>query len=83
MHSDAGRLRRLFLNHPRVKVCVSGHIHQVDRVKFTGVTYICDGAVSARWWKGRNAECDEGYGVIDLNPDGTFAHEYVTYGWKA
>jgi len=83
MHADANRIRRLFLQHPRVKLCVSGHIHQLDRVEFTGVTYICDGAVSGRWWKGRQAECDEGYGVIDLRPDGTFAHEYVKYGWKA
>jgi len=83
MHSDANKIRKLFLKHPNVKLCVSGHIHQVDRVEFTGVTYICDGAVSGSWWKGRNAECDEGYGLIDLHPDGTFTHEYVRYGWKA
>jgi 3',5'-cyclic-AMP phosphodiesterase len=83
MHSDAHRIRKLFMKHPNVKLCVSGHIHQVDRVEYCGVTYICDGAVSGRWWKGRHAECDEGYGLFDLHPDGTFSHQYQTFGWKA
>jgi Icc protein len=50
---------------------------------FNDVTYICDGAVSGAWWKGRNHECDEGYGLINLYDDGTFDHAYQTYGWLA
>jgi 3',5'-cyclic AMP phosphodiesterase CpdA len=83
MHSDALKIRKLFQKHANVKLCVSGHIHQRDRVEFNDVTYICDGAVSGRWWKGRNEGCDEGYGLIDLYSDGTFRHNYQTYGWKA
>jgi 3',5'-cyclic AMP phosphodiesterase CpdA len=83
MHTDAHRLRRLFLQHPNVRLCVSGHIHQRDRVEFNDVTYICDGAVSGAWWKGKNAECDEGYGILDLYSDGSFEHAYQTYGWVA
>jgi hypothetical protein len=83
MHSDAHKIRKLFQKHSNVKLCVSGHIHQRDRVEFNDVTYICDGAVCGRWWKGRNAECDEGYGLIDLYADGTFAHSYQGFGWKA
>lgn len=83
MHTDAHRIRGLFMKHPNVKLCVSGHIHQRDRVEFCGVTYICDGAVSGGWWKGRNKECDEGYGLLDLHPDGTFTHAYQGYGWVA
>jgi hypothetical protein len=52
-------------------------------VDFDGVTYICDGAVSGAWWKGPEDNCPEGYGVIDLHPNGTWSHEYKTYGWKA
>ena len=26
-------------------------------------------------------EVAEGYGVFDLYPDGTFDHQYITYGW--
>jgi hypothetical protein len=25
----------------------------------------------------------EGFGVLDLRPDGTFDHRYETYGWTA
>ena len=83
MHADALRLRTSFLQHPNVKLCISGHIHQRDRVEFDGVTYICDGAVCGSWWKGRQAECDEGYGLINLYSDGSFDHAYQTYGWVA
>lgn len=83
MHVDAGRLHRLFLKHRNVKLCLSGHLHLVDRCDFDGVTYLCNGAVSGNWWKGRHQECDEGYAVVDLFDDGSFEREYVTYGWKA
>jgi Icc protein len=83
MHTDFRRLRELFLKHRNVRVCLSGHIHQVDRVEYEGVTYICDGAVSGAWWKGRHYNCDEGYGLLDLYADGSFDHAYTTYGWKA
>ncbi len=83
MMVDGKRIRKLFRSHPNVKLCLSGHVHQLDRVDFEGVTYICDGAVSGGWWKGPNEQCFEGYGVVDLFPDGKWAHQYNTYGWKA
>lgn len=81
MHLDARRLKDLFARHPNVKLCISGHLHLIDRVEYNGVTYICDGAICAAWWKGDHMECDEGYGVFDLYADGRFSHEYVSYGW--
>lgn len=83
MHLDAVRLKDLFNRHKNVKLCLSGHIHMVDRADYNGVTYLCDGAVSGNWWKGRHKECSEGYAVIDLYNDGTFERDYVTYGWVA
>lgn len=83
LHIDGVKLHKLFTAHPNVKLCLSGHIHKTDHLSMDGVTYICDGAVCGAWWKGRKDRCDEGYGIIDLMPDGTFKHEYVTYGWKA
>lgn len=83
MHTDALRLKNLFAANPGVKLCLSGHTHLVDRVDYNGVTYLCNGAVCGSWWKGRNRECDEGYAAIDLYDDGSFEHEYITYGWKA
>ena len=47
------------------------------------MTYLCDGAVCANWWKGPHQECREGYATIDLFDDGTFARDYHEYGWKA
>jgi hypothetical protein len=83
MHTDCLRLKELFAQHPNVKLCVSGHLHLCDRVDYNGVTYLCNGAVSGNWWKGRHKDCDEGYAVLDLFDDGSFNHQYVKYGWKA
>lgn len=82
MHIDARRIKDLFARHANVRLCLSGHIHLVDRVDYLGVTYLCNGAVSGAWWKGPNQECDAGYCVVDLYDDGSFEHAYVTYGWK-
>ncbi len=83
MHADGLQLQQLFLQHPNVKVCLSGHTHLVDRVDYTGVTYFCNGAVSGGWWGGAWKECDPGYALVNLYDDGSFDREYVTYGWKA
>jgi 3',5'-cyclic AMP phosphodiesterase CpdA len=82
MHRDAKPLIALLGQH-NVKLCVSGHIHLLDHVRYMGVDFICDGAVSGSWWGGPFQECSEGYGVLDFYPDGTFEHRYVTYGWVA
>jgi Icc protein len=82
MHIDARRIKDLFKEHPNVKLCVSGHIHLVDRVEYLGVTYLCLGAVCGGWWNGPFQECESGYSLIDLYDDGSFQSEYVTYGWK-
>jgi 3',5'-cyclic-AMP phosphodiesterase len=82
MHIDAARIKDLFGKYPNVKVCLSGHLHLVDRVDYNGVTYFCNGAVSGGWWKGNYHECAPGYAVLDLFPDGTFDRQYVTYGWE-
>jgi len=83
MSIDARRLKSLFFKHPNVRLCLSGHLHLVDRVDYLGVSYLCGGAVSGNWWKGDNQEFPPGYGIIDLYTDGTFENKYVSYGWKA
>ncbi len=82
MHVDARRLKDLFKKHPNVKLCLSGHLHLVDRTDYCGVTYLCNGAVCGAWWQGDHQECDEGYGLVDLYDDGSFAHQYVAFNWK-
>lgn len=83
MCTDYGRIKKLFLENPQVKLCISGHMHLIDRVEYNGVTYCCNGAASAAWWKGPHKECREGYTLVDLYSDGTFENRYVEYGWKA
>jgi len=82
MHIDVRRIKDLFLKHPQVRLCLSGHLHLVDQVLYNGVAYCCNGAVCGSWWEGDNQECDEGYGVVDLFSDGSFENRYVGFGWQ-
>lgn len=82
MHRDTRELLDIIQPH-NVRLLVSGHIHLVDRAEYRGMTFLCDGAVSGNWWKGPLQQFPEGYGVLDLYPDGRFDHRYVSYGWKA
>ncbi len=82
MHTDAALIHDLFRSAGNVRLCLSGHIHLLDRCTIDGVTYVCDGAVSGAWWKGPLQGVAEGFGVVDLRPDGTFDHRYETYGWQ-
>ena len=81
--ANTRRIRLLFAERGNVKLCVSGHIHLVDRVDYAGISYVCDGAVSAKWWRGPHYECREGYGRFDLYADGAWEHRYVPYEWEA
>jgi 3',5'-cyclic AMP phosphodiesterase CpdA len=83
LHVDSPQLREMFASRGNVKLCLSGHMHRVDRVDFRGTTYLCNGAVCANWWKGQHHETREGYAVVDLFDDGSFKNEYLTYGWQA
>ena len=82
MHLDGASLHYLFREH-NVKLCLSGHIHLVDRCEVDGVTYICSGAVSANWWRGNLQRVEEGYGLVDLYNDGSVDYAYTPYGWNA
>ena len=82
MHADGLRLHHL-LRGRNVRLCLSGHIHLLDRCEMDGVTYLCDGAVSGNWWKGPHKGLAEGYGLVDLYTDGSFDHRYVPFGWVA
>lgn len=83
MHRDSKQLCKLFLEHPNVKVCLSGHLHLNERIDYNGVSYLCNGAVCGNWWKGKREQTDNGYALVDLYDDGTFENTYVTYGWEA
>lgn len=79
---DSERLTALLSKH-KVRLALSGHIHQLDKLLYRDVTYICDGAVSGSWWRGDHHGTEEGFGVLDLEGWGGFEHRYFDYGWTA
>lgn len=79
MHTDARRLVELFIRHPNVKLCASGHMHMVDRLEYRGVHFFCNGAVSGAWWDGDYFGNRAGYALIDLYDDGSFERDFLHY----
>jgi len=75
----------LFQALPRhnVRAILSGHLHRFEKVVVNGVPIINSGAVCGNYWKGPMLDCPEGFGVVDLGTNGSFAFDYRTYGWKA
>lgn len=86
-HSDNKKLKDLFYRHKdKVKVCLSGHNHLLDRTYYNGVWYYCNGAMSGFWWgkgdkesagPGYYLETPPGYAILELHEDGTVSNEYT------
>ena len=66
-----------------VKLVLAGHLHHQERMEIDGVCYLNGGAICGNWWRGSMMGCPEGFNVIDLRPDGSFAIAYKTFGWRA
>ena len=79
MHTDSKQISEIFHKEKNVKLAISGHIHLTDRVDYNGVSYLCNGAVSGRWWAGKYQHTPAGYAVIDLYDDGSFVNNYIEY----
>ena len=71
MHSDFLALKKIFINYPNIKVCISGHIHLQDELNYLGIKYYCNGAVSGNWWKGSFQEFAPAYAMLEFYADGT------------
>jgi 3',5'-cyclic-AMP phosphodiesterase len=80
MHTDFFSLKKIFLTHPNIKVCLSGHIHLQDEMQYLGIKYYCNGAVSGNWWKGAFQEFAPAYAIIELSDDGSSTRKMVNYG---
>ncbi|HTF22121.1 MAG TPA: metallophosphoesterase [Chryseolinea sp.] len=83
-HRDALQLKNLFYKHPNVKLCLSGHTHQIDQVNFIGVQYFTGGTVSGNWWGDHRdsvifEEFPPAYTLIDLFADGMVSYETIFY----
>jgi len=80
MHTDFLVLKKLFLQYPNIKACMSGHIHLQDEVDYLGIKYYCNGAVSGNWWNGAFQDFAPAYAVIELYNDGSSMRKMVEYG---
>lgn len=80
MHIDARRFRRFFLDHPNIRLCLSGHAHQYEALEYLGVRYQTDGAVCGNWWRGAYMDFPPAYVLLDLYDDGTAESQFVEYG---
>ncbi len=79
LHLDCRRIKNLFRSHPNVKVCLSGHLHMVEDLRYLGVRYLCNGAVSGAWWRGSYQEFGPSYTLLDFYEDGTVEPRQVSY----
>lgn len=84
-HLDIMKFIDVFNRNKQVKVCLSGHIHLLDRVRYNDVHYLCNGAVSGFWWepgddgKSSYKQTGPGYSILHLYADGSFDHEYIHF----
>lgn len=91
MHTDYKYLVNLFYQHrDKIKTCISGHIHLLDRVVYNDIQYFCNGAMSGFWWEegdknsaGKNycQQTPPGYAIIDLYEDGTVENKYHPHSY--
>ncbi|MFO0761327.1 MAG: metallophosphoesterase [Byssovorax sp.] len=79
MHIDARRLRQLFLEHPNVRLCLSGHTHQQEALDYMGVRYVTGGSICGKWWDGAYLDNPRSYAMIDLYDDGSVDSTVVSY----
>ncbi len=88
-HKDHKELKQLFYQHrDKVRVCLSGHQHLLDRAWYNDVHYFCNGSLSGFWWgegDQRSAkpyyyqESAPGYAILKLYEDGRVENEYIEH----
>jgi len=74
VHIDARRLWALFWQHRNVKLCLSGHTHQVEDVRYHGMKYLSDGSVEVAYM-----DFLPGYAIVNLYTDGSSDSEFINY----
>jgi 3',5'-cyclic AMP phosphodiesterase CpdA len=84
-HLDIMRFIEIFNKNKNIKVCLSGHIHLLDKVWYNDVSYLCNGAASGFWWepgddgKSSYKQTVPGYSILNLYSDGSFDDQYIKY----
>jgi 3',5'-cyclic AMP phosphodiesterase CpdA len=63
-----------------LKLVLQGHLHFIEDIQVNGIQFITGGAVSGKWWKGKNDSTEEGFMLFHVNGE-DISWEYVDYGW--
>ncbi|SEM82615.1 3',5'-cyclic AMP phosphodiesterase CpdA [Mucilaginibacter gossypiicola] len=84
-HLDIMKFIEVFNHNKNIRICLSGHVHLLDKVWYNGVSYLCNGATSGFWWepgddgKSSYKQTEPGYSLLNLYNDGSFDDEYIKY----
>lgn len=60
---------------------LQGHLHYLEDIYTQGTHFITGGAVSSRWWEGKNNGLEEGFLLVRVK-ENSFSWEYIDYGWE-
>lgn len=77
--TNAKEVLDLYSNH-NLKLVLQGHLHYLEDIYANGIHFVTGGAVSSKWWTGKNNGLEEGYLMIHVNGD-DFTWEYIDIGW--
>ena len=78
--TNAKEVLDLFKNY-NLKLVLQGHLHFLEDINTQGIHFVTGGAVSSRWWQGKEHGMEEGFLVVEVNGE-EFEWEYVDYGWQ-
>jgi 3',5'-cyclic AMP phosphodiesterase CpdA len=70
----------LFKEH-NLKLVLQGHMHFLEDIYTQGIHFITGGAVSSRWWNGKEHGLEEGFVIVNVKGH-DFTWEYFDYGWE-
>jgi hypothetical protein len=51
----------------------------VEDLRYSGVTYLTNGAICGDWWRGAYMGFPPGYVVVTLHSDGTAESRFMTF----
>ena len=71
----------LFSNH-RLKLILQGHLHIFEKIFMKDMWVITGGAVSSRWWQGKNNGMEEGFTKLKLFHNGEVEAIYHAIDWE-
>lgn len=64
-----------------LKLVLQGHLHFLEDIYAQGTHFVTGGAVSSRWWQGKEHGMEEGFLLVKVNGE-NFEWEYIDYGWE-